>query len=49
VVQEMRPVAGSIPIVASMVDPIGAGFAESFARPGRNITGVAFEMADLTA
>jgi putative ABC transport system substrate-binding protein len=49
VVQEIRPVAGSIPIVATMVDPISAGFAESFARPGGNITGVAFEMADLTA
>jgi putative ABC transport system substrate-binding protein len=49
VIQEIRPVAGSIPIVASMVDPISAGFAESFAHPGRNITGVAFEMADLTA
>src|SRR5262245_13491542 len=45
----MRPVAGSIPIVASMVDPVSAGFAESFAHPGGNITGVAFEMADLTA
>jgi putative tryptophan/tyrosine transport system substrate-binding protein len=49
VVQEVRPIAGSIPIVASMVDPISAGFAESFARPGGNITGVAFELADLTA
>jgi len=49
VIQEIRPVAGSIPIVASMVDPISAGLAESFARPGGNITGVAFEMADLTA
>ena len=49
VVQEIRPVAGSIPIVATMVDPISAGFAESFARPGGNITGVAFELADLTA
>ena len=49
VIQEIRPVAGSIPIVATMVDPISAGFAESFARPGRNITGVAFELADLTA
>ncbi len=49
VLQEFRPVAGSIPIVATMVDPISAGFAESFARPGGNITGVAFEIADLTA
>src|SRR5262249_20756359 len=49
VVQEIKPVTGNIPIVASMVDPIGAGFAESFARPDGNITGVAFEIADLTA
>jgi putative tryptophan/tyrosine transport system substrate-binding protein len=49
VVQEMRAIVGSVPIVASMVDPISAGFAESFARPGGNITGVAFQLADLTA
>lgn len=47
VVQGIRPVAGSIPIVATMVDPIGAGFAESLARPGGNITGPAFDIADL--
>src|SRR5262245_26320718 len=49
VLQEFRSVTGSIPIVATMVDPISAGFAESYARPGGNITGVAFELADLTA
>lgn len=49
VVQEIRPVAANIPIVASMVDPVSAGFAESFAHPGGDITGVAFELADLTA
>src|SRR5262245_18890111 len=49
VVQEIRPVAGSIPIVASMVDPVSAGFAGSFAHPGGTITGVAFELTDLTA
>jgi putative tryptophan/tyrosine transport system substrate-binding protein len=49
VVQEIKHVTGNIPIVATMVDPIGAGFAESFARPGGNITGVGFELANLTA
>jgi putative ABC transport system substrate-binding protein len=49
VVQEIRAVARGIPIVAGMVDPIRAGFAESYARPGRNITGIAFEISDLTA
>ena len=49
VLQEIRPVVGGIPIVATMVDPISAGWAQSYARPGGNITGVAFELADLTA
>jgi len=49
VVQEIRPVVGTIPIVASMVDPVSAGFADSYAHPGGNVTGVGFELADLTA
>jgi putative tryptophan/tyrosine transport system substrate-binding protein len=40
----------TIPIVmAPATDPIGSGFVESFARPGRNITGVANMFGDLTA
>jgi putative ABC transport system substrate-binding protein len=40
----------TIPIVmAPVTDPIGSGFIESFARPGRNITGVANMFGDLTA
>jgi putative ABC transport system substrate-binding protein len=31
----------TIPIVANTSDPVGVGFAESLARPGRNVTGVA--------
>ncbi len=47
-VQVIRRVAGSIPIVVGiMSDPISAGFAASFARPGGNITGLAFQDADL--
>jgi putative ABC transport system substrate-binding protein len=47
-VQVIRPIAGSIPIVvATMGDPIGTGFARSLARPGGNITGLAWEDADL--
>jgi putative ABC transport system substrate-binding protein len=38
----------SIPIVTTVVsDPIGAGFIASFARPGGNITGLAFQDAEL--
>jgi putative ABC transport system substrate-binding protein len=40
----------SIPIVmAPSTDPIGSGFVDTFARPGRNITGVANMFGDLTA
>jgi ABC-type uncharacterized transport system substrate-binding protein len=47
-VQVIRPIAGSIPIVVGiMSDPISAGFATSFARPGGNITGLAFQDSDL--
>src|SRR5262245_55728058 len=47
-VQAIRPIARNIPIVvAVMSDPISSGFAASFARPGRNITGLAFQDADL--
>jgi ABC-type uncharacterized transport system substrate-binding protein len=46
-VQVIRPV-GSIPIVVGiMTDPISAGFAASFVRPGGNITGRSFQDADL--
>ena len=38
-----------IPIVGVILaDPIGTGFAASFARPGGNITGLAFPNADLS-
>ena len=38
----------TIPIVMSVHDPIGMGFAASFARPGGNITGLAFQDSDLS-
>jgi putative ABC transport system substrate-binding protein len=39
----------TIPIVvAVMSDPLAEGFAASYARPGGNITGLAFQDADLT-
>ena len=37
----------TIPIVTSMGDPVGAGFAKSLARPGGNVTGVALASREL--
>jgi putative ABC transport system substrate-binding protein len=40
VVAELRKATGSVPIVfVQVVDPIGAGFVDSLARPGGNATG----------
>jgi putative ABC transport system substrate-binding protein len=36
-----KAATGTIPIVAIMSDPVGSGFAASFARPGGNMTGLA--------
>ena len=48
VVRPFRERAGAIPIVTAVVsDPVGAGFIASFARPGGNITGMAFQDAEL--
>jgi putative ABC transport system substrate-binding protein len=39
----------AVPIVGVLLgDPLGAGFAASFARPGGNITGLAFQNTDLS-
>src|SRR5262249_778006 len=38
----LQPVARSVPVVfALVIDPVGAGFVESLARPGGNVTGFA--------
>ena len=37
----------TIPIVTSVGDPIGPGFARSYARPGGNITGLSFGWVEL--
>jgi putative ABC transport system substrate-binding protein len=48
VVQAFRARGAAIPIVTSVVsDPVGAGFIASFSRPGGNITGLAFQDAEL--
>jgi putative tryptophan/tyrosine transport system substrate-binding protein len=48
VVRAFRGRTAAIPIVTSVVsDPVGSGFIASFARPGGNVTGMAFQDADL--
>jgi putative ABC transport system substrate-binding protein len=48
VVHAFRARGAPIPIVTTVVsDPIGPGFIESFARPRGNITGLAFQDAEL--
>jgi putative ABC transport system substrate-binding protein len=48
-IRAVQQATSSIPIiVAIMSDPVEEGFAASYARPGGNITGLAFQDADLT-
>ena len=48
VVQAFRARGAAVPIVTAVIsDPVGAGFIASFARPGGNITGLAFQDAEL--
>jgi putative ABC transport system substrate-binding protein len=50
VVRAFRERTAAIPVVTSVVsDPVGSGFITSFARPGGNVTGMAFQDADLLA
>jgi len=45
----LRQATTTIPIVMTVVaDPVGAGFIDSFARPGRNITGLTSISEDLS-
>jgi ABC-type uncharacterized transport system substrate-binding protein len=47
--QAVQHVTSTIPIVGvALADPLGTGFAASFARPGGNITGLAFQNVDLS-
>jgi putative tryptophan/tyrosine transport system substrate-binding protein len=47
--QAVQHATSTIPIVGvALADPLGTGFAASFARPGGNITGLAFQNADLS-
>src|SRR5262249_58765657 len=42
-----RQATAAIPIVVTFsVDPVGEGWAASLARPGGNVTGVSFQLAD---
>ena len=49
ITREVRAATGTIPIVWIGPDPIQAGFATSFARPGGNITGVSMFDAEFFA
>jgi putative ABC transport system substrate-binding protein len=50
VIRAARDATKSIPIVMlSSVDPVAAGYAESFAHPGGNLTGLAWLSRDLSA
>jgi putative ABC transport system substrate-binding protein len=47
-VRALQHATAAIPIVMTAHDPIGLGFAQSFAHPGGNITGVAFQDAEMS-
>src|SRR5215471_1579586 len=47
-VRALQHATTTIPIVMTAHDPVGLGFVQSFAHPGGNITGVAFQDADLS-
>ena len=50
IIRAAKEATKTIPIVMiSSVDPVAAGYVESFARPGRNITGLAHLGRDLSA
>src|SRR5262245_28256039 len=48
-VRAVREATNSVPIVMFTDDPVGQGFATSFARPDRNVTGVAIMVIELQA
>lgn len=47
-VKAAREVTRTVPIVSYTADPVVLGFAESFARPGGNVTGVSPSTTDLS-
>jgi putative ABC transport system substrate-binding protein len=50
VIRSAKEATKTIPIVMiSSVDPVAAGYIESFARPGGNITGLAWLLRDISA
>lgn len=44
--EAIRKVTRTVPIVTSVADPVGSGFAVSLARPGGNVTGLAQGVAE---
>jgi putative ABC transport system substrate-binding protein len=47
-VRAAKQATSTIPIVMSIHNPLGSGFAASLSRPGGNITGIAFQDAELS-
>ena len=47
-VAALQKATRTIPIVMSVHNPVGQGFVASLARPGGNITGIAFQDSDLS-
>lgn len=45
----LQRATATIPIVMVVHDPVGQGFAETLSHPGHNITGIAFQDAELSA
>src|SRR4029453_18626069 len=46
VTQAAQRATAMVPLVLSVGDPVGSGFAKSLARPGGNITGLALQLTD---
>jgi putative ABC transport system substrate-binding protein len=47
-VRAVKDATRTIPLVVIFHDPVGQGFAESLARPGGNLTGIAFQDSELS-
>ena len=46
-VRAVQTATATIPTIVAIHDPLGGGFVDTLARPGRNITGIAFQDSEL--
>lgn len=49
VTQALQQATKTIPIVTGVGDPIGSGFAQTYAQPGGNITGISWAIVEMEA